>query len=75
MRHETKSKAKGEMELSTKLLLYFGFAWIIGGGLVACWFGLHQMEAGNFVYGLGTVCIGAVVLFSAVFMWRGLTRQ
>lgn len=74
-RNQTVISRTSRLELGTKVLLFCGLFWIIGGGFVALYVGLRQIEHGNFLYGFGSVMVGAIVLFSAWFMRRELTQD
>lgn len=63
------------LEITSKVLMTCGLAWIIGGGVLAAIVGLRQIEAGNLLYGFGSLLVGAAVLFSAWFMGWELTRN
>ena len=64
-----------KLELGTKILLFCGLFWIVGGGALALYVGVRQIESGNLMYGFGSLMVGAIVLFSAWFMRRELTQD
>ncbi len=61
------------LELGTRILLLFGFFWILAGGGVAAWIGIQQIGEGNLSYGIVSVLISSVVFGSAWFMKRELS--
>ena len=60
------------LELGTRILLLFGFFWVLAGGAVAAWIGMQQIGEGNLLYGAVSILIGAIVFLSAWFMKREL---
>ena len=63
-----------KIEISTKILMAGGLAWIIAGGLIASVIGMYQIAAGGALNGLGSLLVGAAVLGSAWFMRREMSR-
>lgn len=63
------------LKIATKILMYLGLIWIVAGGLIAAVVGVQQIESGRFLYGFGSLLVGATVLFSAWFMRHELTRE
>ena len=62
------------LELGTRILLLFGFFWVLAGGGVASWIGVQQIVEGSLLSGSVTVVMGAIVFISAWFMKRELNR-
>ncbi len=64
-----------KLEIATRILMNVGFAWICVGGLISAYIGIRQLEMGNAFYGIGSLAVGAAVLFSAWFMRRELSHD
>lgn len=60
------------LELGTRILLMFGFFWILTGGGVAAWIGMQQITEGNLLYGVVSFLMAAIVFLSAWLMKREL---
>ncbi len=66
----TNGSRSGEnaLEIGSRSLLYFGFFWIVAGGLIPFWVGIRQIAAGSIFEGSVSVAIGALVFFCAWLM-------
>ena len=64
---ESRSGANA-LEIGSRSLLYFGFFWIVAGGLVPFWVGIRQIAVGSIFEGSVSVAIGALILFCAWLM-------
>lgn len=61
---------KSRLGTASKILMFLGLCWIVGGGAVALAVGVQSLIAGYQLYGLGSLLVGSTVLFSSWFMWR-----
>lgn len=60
-----KVQSQKSAEQGSRLVLAFGYAWVLLGGSAFALLGAQQLQSPNMIRGIGTLALGALVLGAA----------